>query len=161
MQTVDAGTSKSSLDQASEQTDLPDLASRFSCQSSRVLGECELDLEPSCQANLFIKDNCSICSCVWFSEKEPTCNAGATGDLGSNPWVGKIPWRTAWKPTPVFLPGESHGQRSLVGYSPWGRKELDMTEVSDFIFLSSKITADGDCSHEIKWCLFLGKLWPT
>ena len=38
--------------------------------------------------------------------------------LGFNPWVGKIPWRRAWQPTPVFLPGESHGQRSLVGYSP-------------------------------------------
>ena len=35
-----------------------------------------------------------------------------------NPWVGKIPWRRAWQPTPVFLPGESHGQRSLVGYGP-------------------------------------------
>ena len=43
-------------------------------------------------------------------------------------WVGKIPWRRAWQPTPVFLPGESHGQRSLAGYSPRGRKELDMTE---------------------------------
>ena len=42
--------------------------------------------------------------------------------------VGKIPWRREWKPTPVFLPGEFHGQKSLVGYSPWGRKELDMTE---------------------------------
>ena len=39
-----------------------------------------------------------------------------------------ILWRKAWQPTPVFLPGESHGQRSLVGYSPWGRKELDTTE---------------------------------
>ena len=37
-------------------------------------------------------------------------------------------WRTAWQPTPVFFPGESHRQRSLVGYSPWGHKELDMTE---------------------------------
>ena len=36
-----------------------------------------------------------------------------------------LPWRRAWQPTPVFLPGEVHGQRSLVGYSPWGRKELD------------------------------------
>ena len=45
-----------------------------------------------------------------------------------NPWVGKIPWRRKWQPTPVFLFGKSHGQRSLVGYSPWGRKELDMTE---------------------------------
>ena len=37
------------------------------------------------------------------------------------------PWRRVWQPTPVFLPGESHGQRSLMGYSPWGLKELDMT----------------------------------
>ena len=43
-------------------------------------------------------------------------------------WVGKIPWRRKWLPTPVFLPRESHGQRTLVGYSPWGRKESDMTE---------------------------------
>ena len=35
-----------------------------------------------------------------------------------NPWIGKIPWRRAWQPTPVFLPGESLGERSLVGYSP-------------------------------------------
>ena len=39
-----------------------------------------------------------------------------------------FPWRREWQPTPVFLPGESHGQRSLAGYSPWGCKELDMTE---------------------------------
>ena len=43
-------------------------------------------------------------------------------------WVGKIPWRRAWQPTPVFLPGESHGLRSLVGYSPWGHKESDTNE---------------------------------
>ena len=45
-----------------------------------------------------------------------------------NPWVGKIPWRREWLPTPVFLPGEFHGQRSLAGYCPWGCKELDTTE---------------------------------
>ena len=45
-----------------------------------------------------------------------------------HPWVGKIPWRREWQPTPVFLPGESHGQRSLMGYSPRGHKESDMTE---------------------------------
>ena len=44
------------------------------------------------------------------------------------PWVGKIRWRRKRQPTPVFLPGESHGQRSLVGYSPWARKESDLTE---------------------------------
>ena len=47
---------------------------------------------------------------------------------GFDTWVGKIPWRRKWQPTPVFLPGESHGGRHLVGYSPWGCKELDMTE---------------------------------
>ena len=45
-----------------------------------------------------------------------------------NPWVGKIPWRRKWQPTLVLLPGKSHGQRSLVGYSPWGHKESDTTE---------------------------------
>ena len=50
------------------------------------------------------------------------------GRPGFDNWVSKIPWRREWKPTPLFLPREFHGQRSLVGYSPWGRKELDMTE---------------------------------
>ena len=45
-----------------------------------------------------------------------------------DPCIRKIPWRRAWQPIPVFLPGESHGQRSLVGYRPWGCKELDTTE---------------------------------
>ena len=47
---------------------------------------------------------------------------------GFDPWVGKIPWSRKWQPAPIFLAGKFHGQRSLVGYSPWGRKELDMTE---------------------------------
>ena len=46
------------------------------------------------------------------------------GRPGFHPWVGKIPCRRDWRPTPGFLPGESHGQRSLVGYSPWGRKTV-------------------------------------
>ena len=48
-----------------------------------------------------------------------------------DPWVGKIPWRRAWQPTPVFLPGDSHGQRSPVGYSPWGCKESDTIETTE------------------------------
>ena len=48
--------------------------------------------------------------------------------LGFDPWVGKIPWRRTWQSTPVFLPGEFHGQRSLGGFSPWDPKELDTTE---------------------------------
>ena len=47
-------------------------------------------------------------------------------ETGFDPWVRKIPWKREWPPTPVFLPGESHGQRSLV--DPWGCKELDATE---------------------------------
>ena len=57
--------------------------------------------------------------------KESACSAGGPG---FDPWVGKIPWRREWQPTPVFLPGEFHGQRSLVGYSSWGQKESDTTE---------------------------------
>ena len=45
-----------------------------------------------------------------------------------DPWVGKIPWRRKWQPTPIFLPEEFHGQRSLAGYNSWGHKESDMTE---------------------------------
>ena len=47
---------------------------------------------------------------------------------GFNPWVRKMPWRGKWLPTPVFLPGEFHSQRNLVGYRTWDRKESDMTE---------------------------------
>ena len=58
---------------------------------------------------------------------------------GFDPWVGKIPWRRKWQPTPVFLPGESHGQRSLVVYSPRGSKESDTTERLHFHFSLSCI----------------------
>jgi len=70
---------------------------------------------------------------VGASCKEPTYQCRTNVEharRGFNPWVRKIPWRRAWQPTPVFLPGESHGQRSLVGYGPQGHKELDMTEVT-------------------------------
>ena len=64
----------------------------------------------------------------WLSAKESGCQCKRHKRQGFDPWVGKIPWRGKWQPTPVFLPGKSHGQKSLVGYSPWGRKELDTTE---------------------------------
>ena len=57
--------------------------------------------------------------------KASACN---TGDLSSIPGLGRFPWRRKWRPTPVLLPGESHGWRNLMGYSPRGRKESDMTE---------------------------------
>ena len=60
--------------------------------------------------------------------KNLPANAGNVGRCGVHPWVRKIPWRREWQPTPVFLPVEFHGQRSLVGCSPWGCKESDTTE---------------------------------
>ena len=60
--------------------------------------------------------------------KNTPANAGDIRDVGSIPGSGRSPWRRAWQPIPVFLPGESHGQRRLVSYSPWGGKESDTTE---------------------------------
>ena len=57
--------------------------------------------------------------------KNSPANAGDSGLIPRG--VGKIPWRRKWQLTPVFLPGKSHGERSLAGYSPWGCKESDMT----------------------------------
>ena len=65
--------------------------------------------------------------------KNSPANAGDTGDTGSIPRVGKIPWRRAWQPTPLFLPGESYGQRSLAGHSPKSRKKSDRTEHTQLI----------------------------
>ena len=62
------------------------------------------------------------------SGKESACQSRRHKRRRFNPWVTKIPWRRAWQITPVFLPGEFHGQRSLVGYSPWSHKKLDTTE---------------------------------
>ena len=65
------------------------------------------------------------------SGKEPSCQCRRHKRCGFDPWVRKIPWNRKWEPTPVFLPGESHGQRSLANYSPWGLEESD-----SFFFLS-------------------------
>ena len=62
--------------------------------------------------------------------KESACQCRSCLRQEINPWVRKIPWRRAWQPTPVFLPGESHAQRGLVGYTPWGCKELDTAGVT-------------------------------
>ena len=58
----------------------------------------------------------------------------------SNLWVRNIPWSRKWQRTPVFLPGKFHGQRSLAGYSPWGRKESDMTERAQDLGLQAQET---------------------
>ena len=61
--------------------------------------------------------------------KESTHQCRRHRRCGFDPWVGKIPWRRTWQPTPIFLPGEFHGQRSWVGYSSWSHKEFDMTKL--------------------------------
>ena len=64
----------------------------------------------------------------WLRAKESICQCRRRRRHGFDPWVRKIPWSKKWQPIVVFLPGKSHGQRSLVGYSPWGCKESDMIE---------------------------------
>ena len=64
------------------------------------------------------------------SDKEPACQIRKHKRCRFSPWVGKIPQRRSWQPTPVFLPGEFHRQRSLVGYSPLGCKASGMTAVT-------------------------------
>ena len=70
---------------------------------------------------------------IWWlpslrSGKEPACLCRRHKRCGFDPWVGKIPWRKKWHATPIFLPGKSHGQRSLADYTPWGSKESHRTE---------------------------------
>jgi len=70
-----------------------------------------------------------ILSMCWELRGLPKmCDTGDIKRLRFDPWVRKIPWRRTWQLIPPFLPGESHGRRSLVGYSPWGLKGLDTTE---------------------------------
>ena len=64
------------------------------------------------------------------SSEESACQCRRRGRRGFNPWVRKIPWGRAWHPTPMFVSGKPHGQRSLVGYRPEGHKELDSTEAT-------------------------------
>ena len=82
----------------------------------------------------------SLCSSVYMSipgfpgvtsGKEPACQCRRRKRCRFSLWVGKIPWWRAWQPTRVFLSGESHGERSLAGYSPWGHKESDMTKATE------------------------------
>ena len=77
------------------------------------------------QIYIYIMDYiwCGRASLVAHMVKNPL----AMQETWFNPWVGEIPWRRDWQPTPVFLPGEFHRQRSLAGYSPWGRRESDTT----------------------------------
>ena len=73
----------------------------------------------------------------WCSGKESTCQCRRCKRCGFDPWIKKTAWSRKWQSTPVFLPGKSHGQRSLAGYSPWDHKESDMTEYLNRIILAS------------------------
>ena len=74
----------------------------------------------------------------WCRDNESVFFVRCIFRAGFYPWVRKIPWRRKWQPTPAFLPGEFHGQRSLVGYSPWGHKKLDMARWWILSLFSSK-----------------------
>ena len=80
------------------------------------------------------------------SNKEPICQCRRHKRYGYDPWVRKIPWRRAWQPTSVFLPGEYHGQRSLVGYKSTGSQrircnwsDLAHTHTRYHLYMESKI----------------------
>ena len=110
------------------------------------------------------------------SGKEPTCQCRRCKRHGFDPWVEKIPWRKKWQLALVFLPGESHGQRSLMGYSPWGCKESDTTEAtrhacisqtclsSELLslyhthLLNEKVKTEGQATAKQQWTL---RMIPT
>ena len=85
-----------------------------------------------------------------LSGKESTCQYRK---LGFDPWIEEIPWRRKQQPTPVFLSEKSHGQRSLVGYSPWGHKESDATELPNnnnsplSCSIHARLPVSGDGNH--------------
>ena len=81
----------------------------------------------------------SIVIFPWWLKRQRICLQ--CGRPRFNPWVGKIPWRRPWQPTPVFFLGELHGQRSLVGYSPRGRKEPESWVTDTFLL---------DCAQPVK-----------
>ena len=88
----------------------------------------------------------------WFSDKEAACQCRRPR---FNPWVEKIPWRRKWQPTPVFLPGKSHGQRSLAGYSPWDHKELYTTVAPEHIHTQACQILLNQCHKWISWVWIL------
>ena len=66
--------------------------------------------------------------------KNPPANVGDARSCGFDPYVEKIPWKRKWQPAPVFFPGKVHGQSSWVGYSPWGCRESDTTELLSTLY---------------------------
>ena len=97
---------------------------QFSGQSYLILND-----SAPCKWTNWNCDYSSSFIILWASLVAQTIkNLPAVQETGFDSWVGKIPWRRKWQPVPIFLPGKSHGQRILAGYSPWGWKESNMTE---------------------------------
>ena len=92
----------------------------------------EIDANCTKNASLPLQTEAQIVHQYFPGGSDGKASACRAGDPGFYPWVGKIPWRRKWQLTPVLLPGKFHGLRSLVGYSPWGRKESDTTEQIHF-----------------------------
>ena len=95
--------------------------------------------------------------------KNPPANTGRPRRPRFHPWVGKISWRRAWQPTPVFLLENPHRQTSLVGYSPWGPKESDRADATEHacvnmitVFISPHSAAEDTEAEEVNqstvWC---------
>ena len=88
-----------------------------------------------------------------------------SGRPGFDPWVRKIPWRRKWQPPPVFLPGKSHGQKSLSGYNPWGHKEsgttewLTLTFTLSYTILWSTVALSSYMFRKLKMQLLFGLLF--
>ena len=102
----------------------------------------------------------------WLSGKEFACQCRQQRRCGFDPWVGKTPWRRAWQPTLGFLPGKSHGQRSLEGYSPWGHKESDTTEqgtlhLTQDCLQTSPINVKSMVHWDQLWGRISGKRWDV
>ena len=85
------------------------------------------------------------------SGKEPACQCRRHKRHEFNPWVGKIPWRRAWQPTSVFLPGESHGQRGLVGYGLWSLKESGVAKSQARLKWLSTAQPSTGILNRMKW----------
>ena len=105
-----------------------------------------------------------VCVCVseslyglsnGISGKEPACQCRRCRRPIFDPWVGQVPWRRTRQPSPVFLPGESREQRSLVSYSPWGCKESDTTKTAKHTQTHTH-THTHMQTEKLKWTL-----WPT
>ena len=111
------------LPQPGSQLESPSLGSTVLNQSSTMT--CCLGWRPARKKGKAKKSQSDIILGVsnGASGERSACQCRRHKRSGFNPWAGKIPWRRKWQPTPVFLPGKFHGQRSLVGYRLWGREE--------------------------------------